>query len=77
MVEEVKNPSEEIKNEDAKSRLMLHVPINDKYKHGKPFDAFLPSNIINAMILSFVGRKSVVYYLMQIICHKGRAYCFY
>ena len=37
------------------------VPIKEEIRHAKPFDFYLPSNIINAIILSFVGRKSAVY----------------
>ena len=57
--------------------IALRVPIKDELRHAKPFDNALPSNIINAVILSFVGRKSVVYYLLQILCNKSRAYYFY
>ena len=74
ILSEIKRTSEEEKRAVVKVPLKLLLPLKEQFRHMQPFDTQLPSNIITAVILSYVGRKKTVYHLMQILNHKGRAY---
>ena len=39
----------------------LRVPIKEELRTAQPFDTYLPSNLITAIILSYIGKKSAVY----------------
>ena len=55
----------------------IRVPIKLELKHKQPFGAKLPSNIINSIVLSYLGRKVQIIKLLQILNHNGRAFCVY
>ena len=52
--------------------MQLLVPI--KCRHRQPFSPKLPSNYVNAVVLSFADRKAKVARLLQVINHGGRTF---
>ena len=52
----------------------VKVPLKDDLKNTQPFDEKLPSLLITVTILQYLGRKDVVYDLLQQLSHKSRAY---
>ena len=50
------------------------MSIRENLLHRYPF-ATLKSLYVTALILSYTGKKRIVIQLLQVLSHKGRAYC--
>ena len=51
------------------------VDLKPEFEAGNAFDPKIPSKMVTATILQFIGTKYDVYPLMQELCHQSRAYC--
>ena len=63
------------RDEERPEEFQVIVPIRDEYRHDPAFEDALDSNLVSALVLSFVGRKAEVCQLMQVLSHTGRAFC--
>ena len=75
-METAKDKGEEVSETTCQELITfdVKVPLKDQLKHGQPFDKKLPSLLITVTILQYLGRKDLVYDLLQLLSHKSRAY---
>ena len=73
-IESTQAQKEHRREDERPEEFHVVLPIRDDHRHCPPFGP-LPSNIVTAIVLSFVGRKAEACTLLQRLSHTGRAYC--
>ena len=73
-IESTQAQKEHSRENERPEEFHIVLPIKEEHRHCTPFDP-LPSNIVTAIVLSFVGRKAEICTLLQHLSHTGRAYC--
>ena len=62
------------KAQTAHETFDIVLPIKESKKHSQPFKKKLPSNMVTAIVLSYLSSRDNVCFLMQVLSNESRAY---